>query len=150
MKLQAFEKSDRIFKEMYDITKASFDAEEVPPVGMFRQQFEVADVFVKVSEHSDTPGKVLSFAIVTRRFGQPFIWEIATAKEYRGFGFASGLLDEIVEDIRKGGKDFGVGLITRVDNPSQTLYFKKGYRVADILRRYYPGKDGLYMKRDVL
>lgn len=149
MKLGAHEKSDRIFKEMYEITKDSFDADEVPPIGVMRQQFDVGDVFVKVGLKVPTPGNVLSFAIVTRRFGLPFIWEIATAKQHRGQGLASSILDEIVEHVRKSG-EFGVGLITRIDNPSQTLYFKKGYRVADILRRYYPGKDGLYMKRDVL
>lgn len=149
MKLHPVEKSDRLFQEMYQITKDSFDADEVPPVGMFRQQFDVADVFVKVGLKEPTPGNVLSFAIVTRRFGFPFIWEIATAKEWRNKGLASAILDEISEYSRAKG-ELGIGLITRVDNPSQKLYFDKGYRVTEVLRRYYPGKDGLYMKKEVL
>jgi len=149
MRLHPVEKSDRIFKEAYQITKDSFDAVEVPPVGLMREQYDIGAVFVRVNTSDADPGAVESFAIVTERFGCPFIWEIATRHDCRGLGLASSLLDEIVEYVRNIPA-YGVGLITRIDNPAQTLYFKKGYRVAQILPRYYPGKDGLYMKREVL
>jgi len=147
--LHPMEKSDRIFKEINELSKESFTGIEIPPIGLLREQFDAGDVFVIVSDNDETPGKVLSFAIVTTRWDEPYIWITATDRVHRGQGLATHILGEIDEFVRKTGR-YGVGLVTHVNNPAQKLYFDRGFRVVRVLPNYYVGFDGLMMRKELL
>lgn len=149
MILTASEKTDSVFIEVNAITKESFSGYELPPVGVLRDHFDAYDVFVlKATWPPAEAGKIVSYAIVSEKHGEPYIWSLATRINWRGQGLASGLLEDI-ETFAREKRAYGVGLTTNVNNPAQKLYFDHGYRVYQVLANYYLGSNGLYMRREL-
>lgn len=123
-----------------DISDESFEGVERADQDTFRFQYDNSEVFL----HSKY-GEIDAYAIVNGRESEPYLWSIATRKEFRGLGIASRLLKEIIEWYR--GKATQIELTTNVNNPAQKLYFDHGFRVIRVLPKYYGGASGLRMRR---
>jgi ribosomal protein S18 acetylase RimI-like enzyme len=153
MKIAPIEKSDWLFIEIRRLTNESFQGVEVPPVQVLRREFEVDDIFVRMNTEGEPA--LRAYLILSEKYGEPYIWSLATDKPYRGQGLAASLLTEVDEFVKtlptaKRRGITGVGLTTHVNNPAQKLYFDHGYRVKQVLDNYYLGGDGLYMRKEVL
>jgi ribosomal protein S18 acetylase RimI-like enzyme len=135
----------RSFESILRIHDASFSGSERAPRDLLQNIVDTGEVFVRLSGD----GEYRCFALLTEKFGEPYIWAIATDPLYRGKGLASSLLDEIAEYVQRNHLH-GIGLTTQCDNPAQKLYFDKGYRVRRVLSGYYGlGSDGLFMRREL-
>lgn len=80
-------------------------------------------------------GKVSAFVVANITNGQPYIWSLATAKEWRGNGIARTLLT--IVDAHYQEKYSFIWLHVDRDSPAQKLYFDLGYRVQSIEEDYY-------------
>lgn len=133
---------DGDFDQILKISDESFEGQQRPPLGILRSHFEADDVFVWHDAET-----IYAFAIVTERFGAPYIWTIAVDLSVRGHGFGTALLREIEAHYRGAGRG-SIGLTCKTDNPAQKLYFDCGYRVERVAQKYYgPEGDGLFMRR---
>lgn len=147
MMLQPIEKNDWTFIEINRITKESFTGVEVPPIQVLRREYDLGDIFVRVTTEGEP--RIRSYAIVSEKWNQPYIWSLATDNRDRGQGLASSLLKEIEEYERKKGER-EINLTTHVNNPAQKLYFDHGYRVKNVIDNYYLGGfDGLLMRKEL-
>lgn len=142
-------KTDEMFDQIFDITKASFDDIECPPAFFLKQEFNRGTIFVMTEPPPSQT--IIAYAILGEKNGEPYIWSIATREKYRGRGCAGLLLDEIENFVKYILKDAtGIGLMTNVNNPAQKLYFDKGYRILKHQPNYYgSGINGLYMRRPI-
>lgn len=131
-----------LLQRVIEITEKSFRDDELPPRGILTEQFMDGTVFID-------SGDVKSYAIVSEKFGERYIWAIATHPDHRGRGLAGELLDEI-EAWARENKAPSLTLTTHSDNPAQKLYFDKGYRVTRVLQDYYQTGNGLFMRRKLL
>jgi ribosomal protein S18 acetylase RimI-like enzyme len=146
MRLERIEKTQAVFDRIWEITEASFTGVELPPKGVLETEFGYA--VNSVFTDSRRASWIQSYALLSEKFGEAYIWSIATAPTSRGCGFASHLLDEIEDYARTTLHQTGIGLSTNVNNPAQKLYFDHGYRVERFMPGYY-GKleNGLFMRR---
>jgi ribosomal protein S18 acetylase RimI-like enzyme len=141
MRLADWQKTDTVFDRIWDITKASFSGIELPPQSILHYEFGRGQVFVN-------DPVIDCYSILSEKFGEPYIWAIATDPAERGRGLAGKVLDEIEDYVRELKNATGIGLTTNTNNPAQKLYFDKGYRVLKHLPGYYgPGESGLFMRR---
>lgn len=125
------------------ISDSAFDGIERPPEMALRYQYDHCDLFIHEIEH-----EVVAYAIVVTDGGEPYIWSLATKKEFRDRGIASGLLWEIVECyLDKHAKC--IALTVNVNNPAQKLYFDYGFRAVKVTPRYYGENAGLRMRRSL-
>jgi ribosomal protein S18 acetylase RimI-like enzyme len=153
MRLEDNEKTGLIFERIWDITKASFDGVELPPRSILEHEYGQGTVFItKATWPPVDAGKIVSYALLREKYGEPYLWAIATDPEWRGKGLAGGLLREVENFVKYILKDAaGIGLATNVNNPAQKLYFDHGYRVIKHLPGYYgQGNNGLFMRRPLL
>jgi ribosomal protein S18 acetylase RimI-like enzyme len=89
-------------------------------------------------------GEVAAFVIANITNGQPYIWDLVTAEEWRGNGLARALLEEINGHFQE--QYSFIWLHVDRDNPAQKLYFDLGYRVQSVEQDYYgEQKHGLIM-----
>lgn len=97
-----------------------------------------------VAFNLSSPDKVIGFVIVGFLEPEPEIWLIVTDTEFRKQGIAGDLLDTVIEAY----SNETISLTVDVDNPSQKLYFEKGFRVTGFHPNMYGiGKNGLTMER---
>jgi ribosomal protein S18 acetylase RimI-like enzyme len=138
-------KQDNVFEEIAAIHYTSFSPLERAPNGVLRHIFDTGHVFVTYSPDGE---RVVAFAFLTEKHGEPYIWVIATHQDYRGQGLAGHLLDEIEEFVRATTAT-GILLTVHVNNAkAQRLYLEKGYRVLRFLTNYYGSNEpGLMMRR---
>jgi ribosomal protein S18 acetylase RimI-like enzyme len=130
-----------LLQQCLELNDLCFQPEERAPQGVFTHQFMNGNIFIV-----ERVGKVVAFAIVSEKYGERYLWAIATDPNFRGRGFAGELLTEI-EDWARSEKGRNIALTTHVDNPAQKLYFDKGYRVVKVLSDYYLTGNGLMMRR---
>jgi ribosomal protein S18 acetylase RimI-like enzyme len=91
--------------------------------------------------------KIVGFIICPPRQGQGYIGTIDVDPEERGQGVATMLIIEAEEEFRKRGFS-EMFLEVNVNNLSQTLYFKLGYRVTSVQESYYgDGTAALFMTK---
>lgn len=137
------EKGSAEFDIVRDLNERSFPADLRAGYLALQFAFDNGEVFAE--QLSPPFGAYRAFAVVTTQNGQPFLWAIGTAPQWRGHGIAGRLLEEIIAFYQ--GKDY-IDLTVHVDNPAQKLYFDHGWRVKQVLRGYYKGQiDGLRMRR---
>ena len=142
MKVSQEEKTDKVFDMVAAVCYSSFDGVQRPPEGILRDKFLTGDVFFAACDDI-----FAGFAIVIQRLDHPYLWTIAVAEDYRGYGVGRRLLNEITEDNRDAGY---IELVCKVDNPAQRLYFDAGYRVVRVDRSFYGAEGpGLVMRREV-
>lgn len=143
--MRLIEKTDKVFDAIAAINDASFGPLERAPRGVLKDIFDRATVFVKISPE----GRVKSYAFLTIKYDEPYVWVIATAQEFRGLGYAGKLLDEMDEHVRMTSGAAGMWLTVHANNAgAQKLYLDKGYRVQKVLTNYYGhGEHGLSMRR---
>jgi ribosomal protein S18 acetylase RimI-like enzyme len=134
-------RNEKLFKTIKDITQASFVGVECPPEDTLRHQLEHGELFVY-----EESGDILAYVLVVTNPLDPYIWSVATVRRYRGNGFATELLNEAIEWYRIKG-DKKIELTVNTDNPAQKLYFDLGFRVKQVMGRYYGLQDGLRMRR---
>jgi ribosomal protein S18 acetylase RimI-like enzyme len=78
-----------------------------------------------------------------------YLSQIAVSRRRRGEGFGTDLINKFEEHYAAQGVG-RVWLQVTVENPSQTLYFKLGYRVTNFEANLYgPGKHGLRMEKQL-
>lgn len=146
--MRIFVKDQGTFDEVKRIHDASFSQWESAPTGVLREMFDKSDLFVIGSGESK---KLLGFCIVSRKFGEPYVWAIAVDAQSRGLGIGKSLLDEVACFAREYPAS-GITLTVNVDNvTAQRLYLKEGYRVFKFLPNYYGlGGSGIIMRRKLL
>lgn len=135
------EKTRSLFREVHALSDASFEGVQRPPESVLRTAYLNGDVFVKQWD-----SYLVSFALVTERNSLPFLWSLAVDRMYRGQGVGS----QVLEVIRGHYADRpSIELTCNVDNPAQMLYFRNGYKVTSVLKKYYGQEDGLLMRLDM-
>ena len=66
------------------------------------------------------------------------IADVDTAKEYRGQGYATRLLNVLIRDMKKDYPSMGLYLLVKVDNdPAIGLYKKVGFKILKQQGSYY-------------
>lgn len=142
MILADWQKVPEVLNRIWEISNMAFNENEKPPRGILGYELLHGTVFVNAPE-------IDCFALLTEKYGGPYLWAIATDPTARGQGFASALLDEIAGHV-SGKRETFIGLATNVNNPAQRLYFDKGYRVTKVLSGFYgPGRHGLFMRKEI-
>jgi ribosomal protein S18 acetylase RimI-like enzyme len=135
-------RDDYHFNVIHGISNESFDGIEIPPKGILRHQYDNAfAIFVH-----EVNSKIVSYVLVTKDGGEGYVWSVATAKEYRSRGIASGLIQDAIQWCRIAGMR-RLELTVNVDNPAQKMYFDLGFRVVTIFKKYYGEASGLRMRR---
>jgi ribosomal protein S18 acetylase RimI-like enzyme len=146
------DKSSTIFDEILVIHEASFSAKERAPRGILYDVFLKSDVFVILNG----TGHVIAFSFLSVKFGNPYVWIIATAESSRGEGHAGWLLSYMESHLRNFPSPVTEGgviwLTVHQENiAAQRLYLSHGYRVTNYLRAYYgSGDDGLEMTKSLV
>lgn len=148
MKLTNQQKSEQLGR-LWEITETVYTGAQLPTREFFNQCVSSGDVFVEWSPGS----RILGYALVNGDFRAddptPLLRSIAVVKSWRSHGIGSRLLAEI-EGYYSARGCRSIILHCKTDNPAQTLYFKHGYRVTHVLRRYYQEEgDGLEMRREL-
>lgn len=138
---RVIDRGESLLREIREIAYECFVGVERGPEAALLYNYRNGELFVERVQ-----GLPMSFAIVTRDKGQPFIWMIATFGEARRQGFASHLLKEIVAWATEQHADW-IELTVKIDNPAQKLYFDHGFRVIKVLPRHYGEENGLRMRR---
>lgn len=148
MKLTEQQKSEQLGR-LWEITENVYTGAQLPTREFFNQCVSSGDVF---AEWIPSGGRIIGYALVNRDWAddpKSLLRSIAVVKAWRSHGIASRLLAEI-EIYYKALGSRALILHCKVDNPAQTLYFRHGYRVTHVLRRYYQEEgDGLEMRRDL-
>lgn len=129
------------FYVVQEISNESFTGIERPPGLALKYQYDHCELFLHEIEH-----QVVAYALVTMDNGGPYLWSIATKKEFRGRGIASSLIKEVVAWYKERHAAF-IELTVNVNNPAQKLYFDHDFRVTRITPRYYGDVSGLRMRR---
>jgi len=131
------------YREIAYLTDECFSGIERPPDGVLLENYRTGQVFVNSLTRID------AFAIVTERFGDPWLWMAGTHPYKRGQGLMSDLLKEIEVWARETHRS-GIALTCKAGNPAQKVYFDAGYRVEKVLIDYYRDDNGLLMRRKLL
>lgn len=143
--MRTLQRDDFHFHLIKQISDESFDGLERPSELTLRYQYDNCELFV----WSSTGYDLAAFAMVVSEFsGGPYIWSIATKKDLRGRGFATGLLKEIITFYTEKHEEL-IDLTVSTDNPAQKLYFDHGFRVVRVIPRYYGATSGLRMRRSL-
>lgn len=149
-----YRKADR--ERLHELNDQCFTGLEKPPRWTFDQMIETSEVWVArafVDSHGDptfhTTGDlptILGCIIVNREHG-PYLWSVAVDPAYRGRGVAGNLMREAELWVKfHGGTE--MRLHVKNDNPSQKLYYDRGYRVIDLAQEYYgPETLALVMRK---
>jgi ribosomal protein S18 acetylase RimI-like enzyme len=98
-------------------------------------------------EESPCLDRIIGFALV-RTCGNPYLWSIAVDKKFQGRGVGGNLLSRVIYHYTNL-KALEITLHVHEDNPAQCLYFKRGFRVRDVIKDYYAPKNGLLMGRSM-
>lgn len=90
----------------------------------------------------------IGYVIIQRNYGA-YLWQVAVDPHYQNRGVAGYLMGH-AEQFCKSKGDNSIRLHCKNDNPSQKLYFDRGYRVYDLAHGYYgPGTLALMMKKEL-
>ena len=136
-------RDDYHFNVIHGISNESFDGVEIPPKGILRHQYDNAfAIFVH-----EVNQQIVSYVLVMKDGpAAGYIWSVATTREFRSRGIASGLISDAIQWCRISGMQ-RLELTVNVDNPAQKLYFDLGFRVVTIFKKYYGEASGLRMRR---
>lgn len=141
-------------ERLCEISDACFEGLERPPHADLKQMLSISEVWIARAVNPGFAGDVKTFEagtifgyiIVDRRLGA-YLWQIAVDKKYQRRGIAGNLIRESEGFCKKNGDD-SMRLHVHADNPSQRLYFDRGFRVYDIEPNYYgDGTKALMMKK---
>lgn len=131
-----------------ELNDICFEGLERPPHEDFKSMLSISEHWFARAEN-DGPGpydEIIGYILVDRRYGA-YLWSVAVDPNHRGRGIASYLLSRAEQFCKSKGDD-SIRLHCHEGNPSQKLYFDRGYRVYDIARGYYgPGTTALLMKK---
>ncbi len=142
--MRVLQRDDYHFNLIKQISDESFEITERPGELALRYQYDNCELWTRENNNL-----IVAYAIVIMDFGEPYLWSIATKKEFRSRGIAAGLIGEIV-DWYSGRHAAGIGLTVNINNPAQKLYFDEGFRITRIMPRYYGDVSGLRMRRNLL
>lgn len=145
MLIREYKPSD--FKRICEIGKI---LDPAPPPLYFRAKLGDGKAWVV-----EVDGLVVGFLISTilywkpRKTQLPYINSVAVDPAFQRLGIGHALLAHFEGYYKK----FGLfGLYVRTDNlAAYNLYFKLGYRIVELLERFYgKDKDGYFMVKSVL
>jgi len=135
-----------------ELSDKCFEGLERPPHTDLVSMLSISEVFVArftgdAGEPIDNPG-IIGYIIIDRRLGA-YLWQVAVDPDYRCRGVAGNLIREAEGFCKKAG-DKLMRLHVHADNPSQRLYFDRGFRVYDIAPGYYGHETlALMMKKEL-
>jgi len=136
-----------------ELNDTCFKGLERPPHQDFKSMLSITDHwFARFSgdagEPIDDPG-IVGYLLVDRRYGA-YLWSVAVDPVFRGRGIANYLMSR-AEQFCKSKGDKNIRLHCHRDNPSQKLYFNRGYRTYDLAHGYYgDGTIALMMKKGLV
>jgi ribosomal-protein-alanine N-acetyltransferase len=92
---------------------------------------------------------IVGFIIGQVKKKSAYIDTVDVDPEKRGLGIATQLMAKAECEWRAAGVET-VELEVHIDNPAQTLYFKRGYRVTGLKHKYYPdGSTAISMAKSL-
>lgn len=147
--MRIFVKDSALVEQIVALNRVSFHGTERAPDDVVRDIIKTAAVFArlgKVAYEGVVP--LYGAALITEKFGEPYVWSVAVHENWRGMGTGGALLEEAACYARELPAT-GISLTVNADNASaQRLYLTLGYRVMRFLPRYYgTNGDGLLMRR---
>lgn len=140
-----------------ELNDICFKGLERPPHEDFKNMLSVSEHWFARAENGEPPtgqlvlrpegyDKIIGYVIVNRNCGA-YLWQIAVDPLFRGRGAAKFLMGRAEQWCKSRGDD-SIRLHCHSDNPSQKLYFDRGYRTYDLAHNYYgDGTIGLMMKK---
>ena len=144
--MRVTEKTDELFQRIKEISDSCFEGVERPPEFVLRYEFDHGDIFTRSAGFTKDSERIVSFALVTRTTGHPYLWSLATLKSWRAYGFGSALLQQIIKYYHDQ-HETQIDLTVNVNNPAQKLYFDNGFRAVTVKPHYYGELPGLRMRR---
>jgi ribosomal protein S18 acetylase RimI-like enzyme len=138
-------RDDATYNAALTINNLSFYGIERMGAMSFKESYESSTVFIE----RNSVGQVVGFAIVRLSRCEPWLQVIAVHPDFRGQGYGKSLLRDI-DQWAKGMNYNYIQLTVKQNNPAQKLYFDHGYRVIEVLPRYYQNEgDALLMHLDL-
>ena len=143
------------FERLLLINDKCYTGIERPTLQEFENMLKHTDVFVARTDSTDSlygdpavENLIIGFAICKPSLGlnAPYLWSLAVAPEFQGRGVGKNLLREVIKRYTLA-KEMSISLHVHPDNPAQTLYFNKGFRVQGIAPKWYEKSHGLVMRR---
>lgn len=140
-------KDAKLVNDIINLNHESFSGVEQAPPGVVRGVIHEPETAIFAAATYDG---LMGAAVVTEKFGEPYVWSIAVRQSSRGQGVASALLDEIACYAREKGAEGTVLICNSKNATAQRVYLAAGYLVTKFLPRYYGNDgDGLLMRRKI-
>lgn len=152
MRIRDYKPAD--LPRLCEINDTCFEGLERPPHEDFKSMLSISEVWVAEAAepgfNGDTKtyevGTIFGYIIVTRSYGA-YLWQVAVDSKHRERGIAGYLMSHAEQWCKSRG-DESIRLHCQSTNPSQKLYFDRGYRVYDLAPGYYGEKTlALMMKK---
>ena len=137
-------------------TLSDFNAVEAIENECFKEPYSAEDLYYEFKGNpvnkiivAEEGGLVVGFIDFLITFNSSTIMQVAVAKEFRGKGIATQLLNEMEKSFPKNIDDIveSITLEVRESNEAaKNLYLKNGYKVVVIKSNYYKdGENAIYM-----
>lgn len=137
-----------------ELNDTCFEGLERPPRQDFQSVLSISEVFIARTDAGEPADLALNtkvdhivgYIVIDRRYGA-YLWSVAVDPLYRTRGIANYLMTR-AEQFCKSKGDTSIRLHCNNSNPSQKLYFNRGYRVYDLSPNYYgAGTVALMMQK---
>jgi ribosomal-protein-alanine N-acetyltransferase len=94
-------------------------------------------------------GEIVGYILAVTYRDTCHIASIAVGEKWRRRGLGRELMSRVLSECKLQGARRAV-LEVAVDNePAISLYMKLGFRVKEVIPKYYPGRDAYLMERDL-
>jgi len=119
------------------ISKEQFKVVKLQP--KFRLLLKDNSYHIQIIEEN---GVVLGFIIIKFLYRNLIdIYSIAIKKEYQNRGYGYKLLSDVIKNFHK----YKIILEVSEGNVAKKLYFKCGFKIDSVRKRYYGNKDAILM-----
>lgn len=147
MGIRKFSEADR--PRLHQIMQLCFEGVELPDPGMFNTMLNTSDVWVYEHPANTIVGFVIMNFSSWWEEHIPYLWVMAVDPAHRGQGFASHLLQFVMDYYLNIGEWKSMSLHTRTNNHAAIgLYNKHGFESTLFCPGYYgAGQDGMLMRR---
>ncbi len=146
MRIESYKPAD--LTRLIYINDTCFQGLERPPHEDFKQILSISEVWVAKTDAvtAFVDDFIIGYVVVKRDYGA-YLWQVAVDADYQNRGVAGYLMSHAEQFCKSRGDD-SIRLHCNVSNPSQKLYFDRGYRTYDLSHGYYgPGTTALMMKK---
>ncbi|MCC6025323.1 MAG: ribosomal protein S18-alanine N-acetyltransferase [Desulfurococcaceae archaeon] len=148
--MSASECAVKPFKREYLLEVLRIEAECFNPEERYsRRVFEWYLLLEPIFYIAECGGEVVGYVLATIQGDTCHVDSIAVREKWRRRGIGAELLKRALSECRSRGAK-RAALEVAVDNePALRLYSKLGFRVKEVIPKYYPSRDAYLMEREL-